>query len=359
MTAAPGERALEVGFVLVPGMLSTGTALPYEMWAAAGDRRRVAGRSGMPVSLTLIGAAGEDDPGVYGRLPLRADCGLADAGRLDVIYLPALWRNPLRALVASDRLSPWLSSQYDQGAAIAAVGTGVSLLAASGLLDGRAATTHWYFFERFEREFPEVELKRQFFITQSGSLHCAASINSLADVTVHLIERAFGRDVAQHVERNFSHEIRRTYEEYRYLDGGSSPLDDEAVVEAQMWIQDNLSSRLTVADLAARLGTSPRTLERRFRAATGSSPASYWRARRIAFAKELLESTNLTISDIAQRVGFLDAGHFSRLFRRELSVGPSGYRATVRAKLFRGAPGHGDGVKEADTTLGGRNPAVD
>lgn len=344
MQAAVPARSLAIGFVLVPGMLTTGTALPFEMWAAADDLRRASRRREPRLALRRVGVT--DGGETYGRLPITADCAPGDAGDLDVVYLPAMWRNVAHGATFGRELAPWLWAHYERGAAIAAVGTGVSLLAASGLLDGRAATTHWYAFERFERTFPAVDLKRQFFITQSGSLHCAASINSLADVTVHLIERAYGRATAQHVERNFSHEIRRTYEEYRYLDGGDTSLDDEVVLEAQIWMKDNLSAPLTLAELAGRLGVSSRTLDRRFRTATGTSPGQYWQRQRIVLAKELLESTNLTIGEIAYRVGYQDAGHFSRLFRREMSVAPSGYRQTVRAKLFRPARATARAVKD-------------
>jgi len=211
----------------------------------------------------------------------------------------------------------------------------VALLAKSGLLDGKAATTHWYYFDQFEKDFPEAQVKKNFFITQSGLLHCAASINSLADVTVHLIERAIDKSVARHVEKNFSHEIRRTYEEYRYLDGGTTLLDDEVILEAQLWIDDNLAAQQTVDELAARLGVALRTLNRRFRQATGMSVRNYWQLKRVAFAKELLEKTNLTIGEVAWRVGYQDAGYFSRLFRREIFMTPFDYRQMVRAKLFR------------------------
>ena len=339
---------LTIGFVLTPGMLTTGTALPYEMWAAADDYRRGRRRGGRSAGLRLV-SCGEDLPGQFGRLPITPNCTLDSDPDFDVVYLPALWRNPARTGVLRARLRPWLVRQFERGADIAAVGTGVSLLAASGLLDGKAATTHWYYFETFEREFPRVDLKRQFFITQAGSLYCAASINSLADVTVNLIERAYDRATAHHVERNFSHEIRRTYEEYRYMDGENSPLDDELVVEAQAWIENNLSTQITIAELAARLRISSRTLNRRFLAALGTSPRSFWQRERVRFAKGLLENTNLTISEVAYRVGYEDAGHFARLFGREMSVTPSEYRQTVRAKLFRAGLRKAPGVKKFDT----------
>ena len=325
---------LQIGFVLTPGMLVTGTALPYEMWLAATDFRHAARRREPGLRLHLVDAGGTLPSG---RLVLSPDCALADCPALDVVYLPALWRNPEQVQRKLPALRGWLIEQHRCGAQLAAVSTGVSLLAATGLLDGRAATTHWYNFERFARAFPQIELKRDYFITQSGALHCAASINSLADVTVHLIERFLDRQTAQHVERNFSHEIRRSYAEYRYLDGGTAPSPDEVVVEAQMWINDNLAAAARIADLAARLGVGVRTFERRFRAATGMSPRAFWQQQRIVLAKELLLKTNLTVGDIAWRVGYEDAGYFTRLFQREMLLRPSDYRQTVRPKLFRSA----------------------
>ncbi len=326
-----GGAPLQVAFVLAPDMLATGTALPYEMWLAALDRRRALRRpAAARLSLVAAGAA------PCGRLPLQADCTLADSPQFDLVYLPALWRRTRAAGAASDAaLGAWLVAQHGGGALVAAVSSGVGLLARAGLLDGRAATTHWYHFDRFEREFPRVDWRREFFITQSGALYCAASINSLADVTVHLIERFLDRATAHHVERNFSHEIRRTYEEYRYLDGGATPLHDETVVEAQLWIGDHLAQEVQVSELADRLAVARRTLERRFRAATGCSVRGWWQRERIRLAKELLERTDLSIGDIAWRVGYRDAGWFAQLFRREVSVAPLEYRRTVRAKLFR------------------------
>lgn len=326
--------ALRIGFVLTPGMLVTGTALPYEMWQAAIDFRQAARRRVPHLELRLVDAVGT---AARGRLGLTPDCALADCPALDVVYLPALWRHPEQVQRRLTALPDWLIEQHRGGAQLAAVSTGVSLLAATGLLDGRAATTHWYYFERFARAFPRVDLKRDYFITQSGALHCAASINSLADVTVHLIERFLDRHTAQHVERNFSHEIRRSYAEYRYLDGGAAPSPDEVVIEAQMWINDNLGTATRIADLAARLGIGVRTFERRFRAATGMSPRAFWQQQRIVLAKELLLKTNLSVGDIAWRVGYEDASYFTRLFQREMLLTPSDYRQTVRPKLFRSA----------------------
>jgi transcriptional regulator GlxA family with amidase domain len=326
-------QAVRIAFLVTPGMLTTGTALAYEMWKAAADCEK-AGRTGKTAELQMVAVEHEEKN--QGGVSLRSENLIDGETFFDVIYIPALWRNP-RLIVEriGAPLSSWLRMQYGQSAHIAAASSGVSLVAESGLLDGRAATTHWSNFARFEKDYPDVRLKKEFFITQTGTLYCAASINSLADVTVYLIERFFDRSTAHQVERNFSHEIRRTYAEYRYLDGQTSSFHDEFVLEAQIWIREHLASSVSVADLANRLGFSRRTLERRFKDSTGFSVKAWWQERRIIFGKELLEKTDLTIGEIAWRVGYSDPGYFSSLFGRIIGVSPSEYRETVRKKLFR------------------------
>jgi transcriptional regulator GlxA family with amidase domain len=299
---------MRLAFVLTDQMLAASSLLPIEMWQAAAETVR--GRRHDPSPLATVTVSVDGAPvHTQSGLALAPQAALADAGAFEVVYLPALWRNPRPQIAKNRALLSWLEAQYAAGATIAAVGTGCCFLAEAGLLDDRAATTHWHYFDRFARDYPSVRLKRQYFITQAGPLYCAGSVNALADVTVHLIELFLGRDVASHVERNFSHEIRRPYDRYRYLEGDESQHADEAVLSVQWRMQRDL-------------------------AAPGLSPLAYLQALRIAAAKELLETSNLTVAEIAFRVGWLDQGHFSRVFTRAMTVGPAEYRRTVRAKVF-------------------------
>ena len=324
------EKILRVGFLLTPSMLTTGTAYPYEMWAAAFEHA-FANRRGIDGRLHLISVSSNQQAG---RLPLRAEFELGDCPSLDVVYLPALWRKPRVVLNLEPSLVPWIKSAYREGAKIAAVGTGVCLLAATGLLDERPATTHWYYFDEFKKNYPKVDLRPEFFITQSESLYCAASINSLADISVHLIEIFLGAETALHVERNFSHEIRRDYKKQSFLAGGEAPSNDEVVIEALAWIMENIGAGFSIDYMAEKLGISRRTLDRRFKAATGVSLRTFWQKQKIKMARELLSETDLPVGEVAWRVGYSDGGYFSHLFRREMSVTPLEYRKTVRAKLF-------------------------
>lgn len=324
---------MNLGFVLTENMLAASTLLPLEMWRAAESTAlgRVAREA--PLTTCLLAAGPEPVPNQAG-VAIAPQANFDDTRPFDVVYLPALWRNPRRVVRNNAAMYPWLAGQFAEGAMLAAVGTGCCFLAEAGLLDGKSATTHWHYLERFARDYPKVSLKRDYFITQAGSIFCAASVNALADVTVHLIEHFYGRAIASHVERNFSHEIRRPYEKYRYLEGDDLQHSDELIIEIQLWMQRHLNQAMTMPDIAAKFGLSARTLGRRFHAATGQSPLAYIQTQRMRTAKELLESTNLTIGEVAFRVGYQDQGHFSRLFARAMAVNPADYRKTVRAKVF-------------------------
>ncbi len=324
---------MQLGFVLAENMLAAGTFLPLEMWRAAESTARGRGGSESPLKTTLL-AASPAPVSTQARIAIAPDVSFDDPQVMDVVYLPALWRNPRPVIRRNAPMFDWLVHQFENGAMLAAVGTGCCFLAETGLLDGKSATTHWHYFERFASDYPKVMLKRDFFITQAGSIFCAASVNALADVTVHLIEHFYGRDVASHVERNFSHEIRRPYEKYRYLEGDDLQHTDELIIEIQLWMQRHLNQAIEIPGVAAKFGLSARTLGRRFRAAIGCSPLSYLQEQRMRTAKELLESTNLTIGEVAYRVGYQDQGHFARLFARAHTVNPADYRKTVRAKVF-------------------------
>lgn len=324
---------MELAIVLADRMLAASALLPAEMWRAAADSTGQRAAPG-PLQIAFVPAQDFAPVETHAGLPLAPTAPRSTAARYDVVYLPALWRNPRPVLRRASGLVPWLQAQFEGGALIAAVGTGCCFLAEAGLLDGKAATTHWHYFEQFARDYPRVDLRREYFITQAGSLFCAASVNAMADVTVHLIERFYGRAVASHVERNFSHEIRRPFEKYRFLEGDDLQHTDELIIEVQLAMQRRLQEPLVMSTLAREFGMSPRSFDRRFRAATGSSPLAYLQQQRIKVAKELLASTNLGAAEIGWRVGYADYGHFARLFQRALAVQPLAYRRIVRAKIF-------------------------
>ncbi len=327
------KRRLAATFLLIEDMLATSITLPIEMLNAASHAGQARAK-GSPRLNIATASISKTPVKTRSGFTLTPDLALDEIGSTDMVILPSLWRNPRPIIRKYPALVEWLKAQNERGALLIAVGTGCCFLAEAGLLNGKAATTHWHYFDQFQRDYPEVQLKRQYFITQSGNIYCAASVNAIADLTVHFIHRNYGADIASHVQRNFSHEIRRPYETTGFYDDKHRYHPDEDVVQAQIWLQDNCQKEILLKDVAMRFDMSVRTFNRRFKVATGKTPLQYLQEIRIDMAKDLLQTSNLSVGDVAYRVGYQDMGHFSALFKKLLSTTPSEYRQTVRAKLF-------------------------
>lgn len=325
---------IKVVFVLSPQMLTTSISWPIDMLHAANYVAKALCPEKPAFQLITTAVNSSAIKNDHSPIMLSPSHTLDSIDTADLIYLPALWRNPRPTLAASTALTPWLQKHYEQGTIISGVGTGCCFMAEAGLLNHKPATTHWYYFDQFQQRYPLVKLKRQHFITQAGNLYCAASINSLADLTIHFIQQFFNREVAQHIERHFSHEIRRAYETVSYFEDGNINHSDEDILQIQLWIKSNLNKMISIENMAAQCSMSVRNFSRRFKEATGKTPLHYLQESRINTACDLLQSSNLSIGDIADKVGYSDTSHFSRLFRKKLTISPSEYRITVRAKLF-------------------------
>ncbi|MBP6683428.1 MAG: helix-turn-helix domain-containing protein [Halioglobus sp.] len=319
--------------LLYPHALATSVTLPFEILQAASQMASVKSRSGPQVRMLL--AAPEAGPmRLASGLTLQPDTTFSELPALDLLLLPAIWRNPLPTIAAMRDCQEMLRRFAAAGTRICSVGTGSCLLAEAGLLHGQPATTHWNYFDQFARRYPDVQLKTRHLITQSGNIYCVGSVNSIADLMVHIAEEWFGSRIARAIEHQFSPEIRRSFRAAAYQGEADSSHHDETIVEAQQWLQEHLGDSVSMAALASRLRLPTRTLNRRFRQATGVSPQSYLQRLRINHAKELLRHSNLAIAEIAWQLGLQDASYFSHLFRRHCGVSPLRYREAVRGKLF-------------------------
>ncbi len=320
-----------ITLLALPGTLASSLSLPMEMLTAADQLAR--GRrnsSSTALRHRLVGVSGRTATMANG-LRFELDGHWSEVSQTDLLIVPALWRNPLPHLRRHRELLPWLHELAERQTLLCAVGTGSFLLAEAGLLDRRPATTHWFYFDQFEQRYPDVQLKRQHLITGAANIYCAGSVNSVADLTIHFIERFYGGDLARHVEAQFSPEIRRPFASHAF---SADVHGDELIQEAQAWLQRNHNDEIAMPALAQRLGISLRTLNRRFRNATGTTPVRYLQQQRLRSARELLRTTDLGIADVALAAGFADGDYFCRLFRNETEMTPSEYRRAVRGKLF-------------------------
>ncbi|NQY34460.1 MAG: helix-turn-helix domain-containing protein [Alteromonadaceae bacterium] len=326
-------KPVKIALVLYDDMLATSLSLPVEMLRAGESMALKQDKNNATLAIQMV-AENLDTVSTRAIIRLRPEADVDQAILPDFAFIPSLWRNPRPLITKHPKLIAWLNRIWHQGSTLIGGGTGVCFMAESGLLDHHPATTHWHYVKQFQRNYPQVDLKPDFFITQSERIYCAASLNALADIIVHLIEQIYGRNIAQQVQLNFSHEIRKPYEEQRYLEGGVDRHPDELIAQIQFWMKNNLSSTTTLSEIADQFGISPRSFTRRFKMATGVRATEHWQDLRIEAAKDLLASTNLSIQEISYHVGYQDQGHLTRLFKKTLNLTPKDYRAMVRKKLF-------------------------
>ena len=326
-------------------MLATSVSWPSEMWASAAQtvkaQRTVHAKEQNKTIDSCFISDQSNAIKTHGGISFQPDLTIDPKQQkqpvFDLVYVPAIWRNPQKIIPHANKIIEWLKFQYENGAILCGVGTGVCLLAETGLLDHKAATTHWYYFDKFTKHYPRIDLKRQHFITEAEPIYCAASINSLADLTVHFIQRFIDQDTARHIERHFSHEIRRAYDRTSFMDKNNQNHPDETVLQIQLWMRDNQNQAISTKQLATQSDMSERNFARRFKAATDMTPNQYLKHIRIDTAQDLLQYSNLNIAEIAERTGFNDLSYFAKTFKKLRSISPSDYRKTVRAKLFNNA----------------------
>lgn len=325
-------------FISYPKALLTSISLPMEMFTAANSVARIKRVHAKSWQSYIV--SGNSKVGELGELvefskdlSVLSHFSISNSPEAQVIFLPPIWGNPDAIVEKSPQLIEWIIQQYELGVQICATGTGVGLLAHAGLLNEKVATTHWYYFDEFERKYPQVNLQKHHFITQSGQLFCCGSINALVDLSLYFIENHFGKEVSQVIEQHFNHEINRTYDKPWFATGVSRH-PDEGIIEVQQWMQTHYSQHFNLKALAELANMSVRNFSRRFKAAVGQSVLAYGVELKMQGARELLKDTNLSHQDIADQLGFKDVAYFSRQFKDKNKLTAGDYRKMVRAKLF-------------------------
>ncbi|MFF4873277.1 GlxA family transcriptional regulator [Streptomyces sp. NPDC000961] len=257
-------------------------------------------------------------------VPLAVTHGLDRLASADlVIALPwAGFRMPPAPAVLDA-----LSAAHGRGALVVAHCVGTFALAAAGLLDGRRATTHWRFADLLARRHPDVTVEPDALYVDEGRVVTGAGAAAGFDLCLHLLRREHGAAMANAVARDMVLPSHRDGGQAQYL---AAPVPegcrDERLSEVLAWARENLDRPLPVAELARRALMSKRSFARRFAAATGTTPHAWLRSLRLSGAEELLETTDLSVEEIARRVGYGSATVLREQFVRRRGVPPRAYR---------------------------------
>jgi transcriptional regulator GlxA family with amidase domain len=224
-----------------------------------------------------------------------------------------------------------LRAALDRGARLLAVCSGAFLLAASGVLDGRRATTHWRYAATLASRYPQIRVDPDVLYVDDGAVVTSAGTAAAIDACLHLIRDEHGAAVANAFARRMVVAPHRSGGQAQFVETAVPAPGDDDLASLVAWVQGHLAEPLTVDDLAARALMSPRTFARRFRAATGTTPHQWLLDQRMLLAEQLLEQTDLPVDEVARRCGLGSADTLRHHFARRRRVSPVGYRRAFRA----------------------------
>ena len=274
-------------------------------------------------------------------ITIRPHASVRTATKPDLILIPSAGESVLEKLALLRSFIPWIKKCSKQGARVASLCTGAFLLAETGLLDGRAATTHWFFVDLFRKTYPKVIVHPERLIVDEGIVITSGAGTSFLDLMLYLIELYNGHEAAILVAKAFLLEMGRRTQLPHTIFGIRKVHTDRQIQWIQQFMRQNLAVRLTIEVMAEQLEMSVRTFDRRFRSAVGEAPSRYVQKLRVEKAKQLLETTDDSIGEIMAEVGYEDERSFRRLFRSLTELSPRAYRlkyGLANRVPFRGSP---------------------
>jgi transcriptional regulator GlxA family with amidase domain len=327
---------LTVRIWVYDGILASGVAGPIDVFNAANRLGALGRRKASRFAWCVESLDGRPVQAASGQ-SIAVDGKIGERKRSDAILLTAPFLSDMEAFIGRREqvraLSAALRRQHAAGAVLAAYCTGNYLLAEAGLLDGRIATTHWAKAADFARRYPRVELRAREVLTAQDRILSGGAVTSYLNLAVRIVAALADEKLAAVTARSLLIDMNR-FDQASYAnlieENGHT---DALVAQAQRHMEATLGQGFRLGELASRLAVSERTLNRRFKQATGLAPLEYLQNLRIEVAKQLLESRPMGLEAISERVGYEDPGSFRTLFKRKTGLSPREYRLR-----FAGSP---------------------
>jgi AraC family transcriptional activator FtrA len=277
-----------------------------------------------------------------GGIRVLADGDLSLLSRADTIIVPG-WRGPREPV--PDQLVMALRTAHERGARLVSICSGVFVLAATGLLAGRRATTHWHYTAELSAAYPDVNYVSDVLYVDEGNILTSAGSAAGIDLCLHIVRRDFGREAANRVARRLVVPAHREGNQAQFIERPvPSSYEGARLGPLLDRMRDRLNEPQPIRQLAAEAGMSMRTFLRRFRETTGTTPGAWLVAERVARAQELLEGEPLPIEAIAEACGFGSAAALRQHFRTRLGISPTAYRNQFGSRSSRETAGRMVGV---------------
>ena len=270
---------------------------------------------------------------------VHADSLIQDVRATDLILVPALTGNLAEAIERNRQFLPWIRDRHEAGAEVGSLCVGAFLLASTGLLDGKRCSTHWLFAHDFRRMFPEVTLVADRIVTEEQRIFTSGGANSYWNLLLYLVEKYTDRAMSILAAKFFAIEIDRDSQSAFMMFNGQKGHEDEPIRQAQAFIEENVTEKISVDELASKFAIGRRNFERRFKKATNNTPVEYIQRVKIEAAKKSLESGRKNVTEVMYDVGYSDAKAFRSVFKKVTGLSPTEYRGKYNRTAAPGRVG--------------------
>ncbi|MEV6835347.1 helix-turn-helix domain-containing protein [Streptomyces sp. NPDC051133] len=327
MTSSGNFRPHRVAVLALDGLLPFELGIPHRIFGRPADDR---GRHLYEVVTCSVRPPGPVETDAD--FAVQVAHGPEVLATADTVVVPASYE--LGPVYEEGRLTDELAAALAlvrPGTRLASICTGVYVLAAAGLLDGRPATTHWADADRFQRMFPKIKVDADVLFIDDGDVLTSAGVAAGIDLCLHMVRRDFGTAVATDVARRTVVPPHRDGGQAQYIHRPVPDPQQATTRAARAWALGRLHEPIQLRDMAEQEAMSVRTFTRRFREEAGVSPGQWLTQQRVERARHLLESTGLSMDQVARDSGFGTAQSMRQHLQQALGVTPTTYRRTFRA----------------------------
>jgi transcriptional regulator GlxA family with amidase domain len=259
---------------------------------------------------------------------LKHQVSVAEIDKTHLIIIPASQIKSYETATKNNQiLIDWVGKQYKQGAEIASMCIGSFMLASTGLLRGKACSTHWALSENFKALFPDVNLQTDKLITDENGIYTNGGAYSFLHLLLYLVEKFYDRQTAIHCAKYFQIDLDRNLQAEFSIFNGHKNHNDAIVLKAQQIIEENYQGKLSIEKLSLNLAVGRRNFDRRFIKATGLSPLDYLQRVRIEVAKKQFENSRKTVNEVMYDSGYNDTKAFRDVFSRVTGLSPTAYKS--------------------------------
>ncbi len=260
------------------------------------------------------------------KYPIYCHNTIHDIGELDLILIPGLDGNIEHQLKLNYPYVDWILKEFQKGTEIASICTGAFILAETGILDGKNATTHWAAAEYFKLKYPQINLLPQEIIVDEGNMYTSGGATSFHNLMIYIIEKFCGKEIANYTAKMLLIDINKEPQNSYAIFSTQKQHFDKEILCSQKYIEDNFQRNISLENISNEVAISKRSFIRRFKNATGNTPIEYIQRVRVEAVKKALETSQKSIGEIVNNVGYEDMTTFRKLFKRITGISPNEYR---------------------------------